>query len=99
MKTKMIRGSDNIFADIGFPPKEAANLKLRSDLMTALIAVIEMRDLTQAKAAKMFGVSQPRVSDLMRGRIDKFSVDTLIAMLGSADVSVRVVIRDRRRVA
>jgi predicted XRE-type DNA-binding protein len=51
--------------------------------------------LTQAKAAIMFGVSQPRVSDLMRGRIDRFSVDTLVAMLGQAGLRVRLVVGKR----
>ena len=98
-KMEMQRGSDNVFADLGFSPEEAENLRVRSDLMSALIEIIRRRDLKQAQAAKMFGVSQPRVSDLTRGRIDKFSVDTLIAMLGAAGATVRVVVRDRRRVA
>ena len=99
MKVKMERGSDNVFADIGFSPHEAENLKVRSDLMSALIVVIKRRGLTQARAAKMFGVSQPRVSDLTRGKIDKFSVDTLMAMLWHAGVRVRIVLSDRKRAA
>lgn len=98
-RIEMTRGSDNVFADLGFPPDEAVNLRVRSDLMSALIEIIRRRDLKQAQAAKLFGVSQPRVSDLTRGRIDKFSVDSLIAMLGAAGATVRVVVRDRRRVA
>jgi predicted XRE-type DNA-binding protein len=99
MKAKIRYTYGNVFKDLGFSAEEAENLKVRSDLMSALIEIIKRRDLTQAQAARMFGVSQPRVSDLKRGKIDKFSVDTLIAMLGSAGASVSVVVRDRRRVA
>jgi predicted XRE-type DNA-binding protein len=55
--------------------------------MIALSKVIKTRRLTRAKAAVLFGVTQPRVSDLIRGKIDRFSVDTLVAMLGRPDVS------------
>lgn len=98
MSTKIQRGSDNVFRDLGFRPEEAENLRIRSDLMVALSRLIESRGLTQAAAAKLLGVSQPRVSDLVRGKIDKFSVDTLIEMLGAAGVEVRVTTK-RRRVA
>jgi predicted XRE-type DNA-binding protein len=67
--------------------------------MTELGKVIKRRRLTQARAAALFGVSQPRVSDLVRGRIERFSVDTLVAMLGNAGVRVELVVRSRRRVA
>jgi len=67
--------------------------------MIELTKLIEHRGLTQAAAAKLFRVSQPRVSDLVHGKIDRFSVDTLIAMLGAAGVQVRVTTRRRARVA
>ncbi len=67
--------------------------------MTELSNVVRSRRLTQAQAAKMFGVSQPRVSDLMRGEIDRFSVDTLVEMLGSAGLQVSIVVKRRRGVA
>jgi len=60
--------------------------------------LIETRGLTQASAAKLLGVTQPRISDLMRGKIDRFSIDTLIEMLGRAGARVSFVI-NRRRVA
>ena len=78
---------------------QAENLKLRSDLMIALSKMIKARRLTQAKAAVLFGVTQPRVSDLIRGKIDRFSVDTLVAMLGHAGARVELVVRPRSRVA
>lgn len=99
MKSVGITTRGNVFRHLGFSEEEAENLKVRADLMTALTRLIERRGLTQTRAAKLFGVSQPRVSDLTRGRIDKFSVDTLIAMLGSAGATVKVTVFDRRRVA
>jgi predicted XRE-type DNA-binding protein len=94
--TKIRRGSQNVFRDLGFGPEEAENLRIRAELMVALSQVIESRGLTQVAAAKLLGVSQPRVSDLVRGKIDRFSVDTLIEMLGAAGVEVRVTTKQRR---
>jgi predicted XRE-type DNA-binding protein len=71
-------------------PAEAANLKTRAELMIAVAEYIRAKKLTQAAAAKVFGVSQPRVSDLMRGKIDLFSVDTLVNMLAAAGVRVEL---------
>ena len=82
----------NVFADLGFPPAEAENLKLRSQLMTALLDLIAKRGLTQVQAARLFGVAQPRISDLSRGRIDRFTVDALVNMLANAGVKVRMLI-------
>ena len=89
----------NLFADLGFPPLQAASLQLRAQLMAELIRVVRSRKLTQVSAAKLFKVSQPRVSDLMRAKVDKFSSDALVEMLAQAGVSVRVTMRRRRRVA
>lgn len=58
--------------------------------MAAVIAQIEKNDLTQAQAAKQFGVTQPRISDLMRGKIDLFSLDTLVNMLAAAGLRVEM---------
>jgi len=68
----------------------AANMKARAELMIAIAEHIRANKLTQAAAAKVFGVSQPRVSDLMRGKIDLFSVDTLVNMLAAAGVRVEL---------
>ena len=99
MKTRMHRSSGNVFRDLGFAPAEAENLRLRSDLMIALGKLIESRGLTQVQAATLLGVSQPRISDLVRGKINRFSLDTLVAMLGHAGVRVRLVLPRRARVA
>jgi predicted XRE-type DNA-binding protein len=91
--------SGNVFSDLGFDPEEAQNLKIRADLMIELTKLIEARGLTQAAAAKLLGVTQPRVSDLVRGKIDRFSVDSLIEMLGRAGADVSLVVTTSRRVA
>ena len=65
--------------------------------MLNLQQMITARGLKQAKAAELLGVTQPRVSDLMRGRIDLFSIDTLIDMLARLGVRTRLVLQPRRR--
>jgi predicted XRE-type DNA-binding protein len=99
MATKLHRSSGNVFRDLGFGPEEAEHLRLRSELMIRLSKLIESRGLTQAQAAKLLGVSQPRVSDLVRGKIDLFSIDTLVDMLAHAGVRVSLTVRSRSRVA
>ena len=97
--TAIIRGSRDVFTDLGFSPAEARNLRIRSELMTALRAFIEKEGLAQA-AAKRLRVSQPRISDLTRGKISRFSLDTLVNMLTDAGIDVAVKIkRPARRVA
>jgi predicted XRE-type DNA-binding protein len=96
---KLRRSSGNVFRDLGFSNEEAEHLRIRSELMTRLAQVIDDRDLTQAEAARVFGVSQPRVSDLVRGKIDLFSIDTLVNMLARAGMRVTVTTRVRKRVA
>jgi predicted XRE-type DNA-binding protein len=99
MSRHLHRSSGNVFKDLGFLPDEAQNLKVRSDLMIELSKVIDSRELTQAEAAELFGVTQPRISDLKRGKIDRFSIDSLVAMLGHAGVRVSFTTSRRRRVA
>jgi predicted XRE-type DNA-binding protein len=89
----MKQSSENVFRDLGFPPEEAANLKIRSMLMVELKKHIQDEKLSQKQAAKKFGVSQPRISDLVRGKIALFSVDTLISMLTHAGLKVDVKVR------
>lgn len=99
MATKIRRGSDNIFRDLGFDGVEAAHLQLRSDLMIQLRRRLTALGATQEQAARLMGVSQPRVSDLMRGKIDRFSVDTLVKLLGKTGADVRVTVRNKSRAA
>ena len=84
----------NVFRDLGFGSEEAASLKIRADLMIEIGRLIQRRKLTQAAAAKLFGVTQPRVSDVVRGKIDLFSIDTLVEMLTRAGARVRVDVSD-----
>jgi predicted XRE-type DNA-binding protein len=93
---KVRRASHNVFRDLGFPPGEAAHLKIRADLMIEVQNAITVKGLRQAEAASLFGVSQPRVSDLLRGRIDLFSTDTLIDMLACLGVRVRLQLKPSR---
>jgi predicted XRE-type DNA-binding protein len=99
MAIRIRRSSGNVFKDLGFPAEEAAHLLIRADLMIQLESILKTRRLTQAKAAKLLGVSQPRVSDLVRGRIDLFSIDTLVDMLARLGVSVTLRTKRSRRVA
>jgi predicted XRE-type DNA-binding protein len=91
-KFRMQRGSGNVFRDIGYPQEQAENLLLRTQLMSKIRAAT--KDATQAEAARLFGVTQPRMSDLLRGRVDKFSLDALVNML--AKVGMRVEMRVRK---
>jgi predicted XRE-type DNA-binding protein len=89
-----------VFRDVGFPDEQAEHLLIRSDLMIQVQKSIAAKGLKQAEAAKVLHVSQPRVSDLLRGRIDLFSTDTLIDMLARLGVGVRLVVKPKaRRVA
>ena len=90
MTEEYTNSSGNIFRDLGFSPGEAENLKLRADLMLRLEQVIRDRGLTQTQAAKLFGVTQPRVSDLVRGKIGLFSIDALVNMLERAGIRVKL---------
>ena len=99
MKLKVTRSTGNVFRDLGFPPDEAEHLRVRSDLLVQLQKAIKSQGLKQAEAAKLLDVTQPRVSDLMRGRLDLFSVDSLIDMLARVGVRVRVVFTTTKRSA
>jgi predicted XRE-type DNA-binding protein len=98
--TTITKGSGSVFADLGFSPAESRNLRMRSEMMTALRRFIEKEGLTQADAAKRLKVSQPRISDLTRGKISRFSLDTLVNMLADAGLEIDVQIKPTsRRVA
>ena len=80
MKEKITRSRGNVFTDLGFPPEEAAILAMRADVMAQLRLAVEKRAWTQVEAAKVLGISQSRVSDLMNGKWDKFSLDMLVTL-------------------
>ena len=90
MKKKTAKSSCNVFVDLGFDPAEAAVLQMRSSLMSDLRLYIEKKKLTQAEAAKRLGIAQSRVSDLVRGKWDKFSLEMLITLEARLGRTVRV---------
>lgn len=89
-KLKTTPGSGNVFADLGFSPEEASLLQMRADLMNELRLVIETRGWTQVAAARALGVSQSRVSDLVRGKWQQFSLDMLVTLAVRAGLQVNV---------
>ena len=84
--------SGNVFTDLGFGPGEAAVMGLRADLMARLRVLVKEEGWTQAQAAERFGIAQSRVSDLLRGKWDKFSLDMLITLATRAGRKVEVAV-------
>lgn len=90
-ETQITRGTNNIFADLGFPDPETHLLK--AQLVVRLNAVIKARSLTQAAAAKLTGVSQPDMSRLLRGRFGDVSVERIMTMLTRLGCEIDIVVR------
>jgi predicted XRE-type DNA-binding protein len=80
MSRKVTRSSGNVFIDLGFPPEEATVLAMRAELMASLRTLIVDKGWTQQEAARQLDIGQPRVSDLVRGKWEKFSLDMLITL-------------------
>ena len=106
--THITPSNGNVFADLGFPAKEAAALLAETDriidqklaikdkLMTEISGWIKKEHLTQDAAAKILGCSRPRVSDIVQKKSPNFTIDSLVAMLARAGKDVRVSIAARR---
>jgi predicted XRE-type DNA-binding protein len=88
MSKTVVNSSGNVFVDLGYSPDEAAVLQMRADLMADLRKFIKTKRLTQAKAAEILGVSQSRVSDLIRGKWERFSLEMLIILATRAGMHV-----------
>ena len=88
MSESFVNSSGNVFIDLGYSPDEAAILQMRADLMADLRKFIKAKKLTQAKAAEILGVSQSRVSDLIRGKWERFSLEMLITLATKAGMRV-----------
>ncbi len=88
MKEEIIKSSGNVFIDLGYSEEEAAILQMRADLMDKLRKFIETQELTQANAARILCVSQSRVSDLIRGKWERFSLEMLITLATRAGMHV-----------
>ena len=90
---KRMRGSGNVFRDLGFGKAEAENLKMRSELMVRIDDYYRRSGMTQAEAAKALGLTQPRLNALLKGKIDLFSLDALVNIAHRAGLSVRLIVR------
>lgn len=88
MSETTVKSSGNVFIDLGYSPEEAAILQMRADLMADLRKLIRTRKLTQTKAAEIFGISQSRVSDLTRGKWERFSLEMLVILATRAGMHV-----------
>jgi predicted XRE-type DNA-binding protein len=80
--------SGNIFLDLGFAPHDAEVMLLRARLAEALRRWVEREELTQAQASKRLGITQPRVSEITRGKIELLSLDYLVGLCAKAGISV-----------
>jgi predicted XRE-type DNA-binding protein len=83
-RVRVTKSSGNVFIDLGFSREEAEVLAMRAELMARLRTLISERGWTQQEAAKRLGISQSRVSDLVRGKWEKFSLDMLITLAARA---------------
>ncbi|MDO9105843.1 MAG: XRE family transcriptional regulator [Methylovulum sp.] len=88
--TDVVKADENLFLALGFPPYEAEILQLRTDLMVRLRIWIDDKQLTQTQAAEILGITQARVSDLVRGHWKKFSLDMLLTLAGKAGIRFKV---------
>ena len=88
MSEAVVNSSGNVFIDLGYSPDEAAILQMRADLMADLRKFIKAKRLTQAKAAEILNVSQSRISDLIRGKWERFSLEMLITLATRAGMRV-----------
>jgi len=90
MSDVIINSSGNVFIDLGYSPEEAAILQMRADLMVKIRKFIQAKKLTQANAAKILCVSQSRISDLIKGKWERFSLEMLITLATRAGMHVRL---------
>ena len=88
MSEPIINSSGNVFLDLGYSLDEAAILQMRADLMADIRKYVKAKKLTQAKAAEILGITQSRVSDLTRGKWEKFSLEMLITLATKAGMHV-----------
>jgi predicted XRE-type DNA-binding protein len=92
-KPDVIEGSGNVFADLGLP--DAEELLAKAEMVRQISNLIEARGLTQGQAAEILGTSQPVISDLVRGRLGKFSMERLMVYLNRLDWSVEIRLKPR----
>jgi predicted XRE-type DNA-binding protein len=90
MARKVTKSSGNIFLDLGFPPHEAEVMLLRAKLAEALRVWMEREELTQSAVARRLGITQPRVSEIVRGKVELLSLDYLVGLCAKAGIPVGV---------
>jgi predicted XRE-type DNA-binding protein len=95
MENEIIPSSGNVFEDLGFEGGEAENLRVRARLMAPLERYVRERDLTQMEAAKELDTTQARISELVNGKVQAFSIDALVNMLNRAGLEVDVNVRPK----
>lgn len=93
------KGSGNIFEDLGFPEEEAASMQARGQLAIEIRKIIEAEGWSQREAARKMGVAQPRIAEVMKMKIENFSIDTLIKYLGKLNRKVVLVVEHEEEVA
>ena len=93
MKINIHPSEGNVFRDLGFDATESEDLRLRSNVMIELQKRVAALGQSQAKVARILGVTQPRVSNLVQGRLDLFSLDTMVEMLDRLGNTVEVTVR------
>lgn len=94
-QTEFEKGSGNVFADLGLP--DAEEMLLKAHLVHQISAILEERGLTQAQAAELLGIDQPKVSHLLRGHLRGFSVERLTRFLNALGQDVEIVVRPKPR--
>jgi predicted XRE-type DNA-binding protein len=97
MKEDLFISTDNIFADLGL--KNAEELRARSDLMSEVVSIIRNSGLRQKEIAKILGISAPKVSALMTGKINDFSNDTLVQYLTLLGCNIEIRVMPQRRIS
>jgi predicted XRE-type DNA-binding protein len=92
-RLKMERGSGNVFREDAFSQQKAHNLLLRADLMMKVEQFVIKSGMAPQQAAQLLGVNQPRLNNLLKGKIENFSMDALVNMLGRAGMQVKMTVR------
>lgn len=85
---------DNVFDALADTPAEAANMKARAELLAALSARVRSWELPQEASASRLGITRPRLNDLMRGKLGKFSLDALVNLTSAAGLALEIKIED-----
>jgi predicted XRE-type DNA-binding protein len=96
-RMRMVRGSGNVFRDLGFREPEARNLALRSEIMIRIEEFVEQSGMTQARAAARLALTQPRLNALLKGKIDQFSLDALVNAATRAGLRVELLVTAPKR--